>query len=120
MVIEISNSTIKWIIIYLCSQFATSVPSNGIFAASAFNLRSNQLGAILIENTDNSCDSGTFVINRGERILLTINALCYVYCLEERCDVWGVIIPEEGAASVVIFHSLSVLYDILFDNYIKD
>ena len=120
VIIEISNSSAKCVLTYSSSEFASSVLSTGVFTTAAFDLRPDQFGVIEIEDADDSCDSTTPVINRGDRIMLTINASACFFGLEERADVWGTIYPEEGASAMFDFRIPSVLSDTVFDMYIRD
>jgi flagellin FlaB len=120
VIVEISNTTTKCILSYCSSQFISTMPANGIFSASAFDLRPDQFGLIEIEDADNSCDSSTPIITRGDRLMITINASACFFGLPQRCEAWGSIHPENGAYSSFKFRVPSVLTDSVYDMYVKD
>ena len=119
-IIEISNSTTKCVLTYDSSQFSSSVSSNGVFSTSSFSLGPDNFGIIEIEDADGSCSSNTPAINRGDRIMLTINASVCFFGLAERTDVWGTIFSEEGASASFAFRTPSSYSDTVYDMFIKD
>jgi flagellin FlaB len=110
-IVEISNSSVKCILKYIGTStnpnFASSPSSNGIFqttdSVGMFNQRANSFGVIEIVDKDNSCSATSPVINRGDMVLLCINLSACFWGLDERADVWGTIIPEEGASVLFQF-----------------
>jgi flagellin FlaB len=116
-VIEISNSTAKCILGYSSSDFQASVSANGVFGTAAFDLRPDQFGVIELEDADNSCTFQTPVINRGDKVMLTVNLSACFFGLEERCDVWGMVIPEDGSPGIYGFRTPASYTDDVYDLY---
>jgi len=110
--IEISDTVMKNVLRYESTEFHDTTEINGnIFNATFFNaLDATHFGVIVLEDGDNSCAQATPVINRGDKVLLTINCSAgAVFGSEvgERTDVWGLIQPEEGAPGVFAFRTPS-------------
>ncbi|MFH1101675.1 MAG: flagellin, partial [Methanobacteriota archaeon] len=117
-VIEISNTTSKAILNYSgTTDYATSVANGGVFATSAFELAAYQFGVIELEDADGSSSGATPVINRGDKVMLTINLSACFWGLEERCDVWGQVIPEEGSPAFFAFRTPPAYTDTVYDLY---
>ncbi len=110
-ILEISNSTVKCILKYIGTttnpNFAENVDATGVFQTtdtySMFRQRANSFGIIQIEDADNSCSATNPVINRGDMIMLCINLSACFWGVDERTDVWGTIMPEEGAIALFEF-----------------
>jgi flagellin FlaB len=116
-VIEISNSTVKCILGYSSGDFQGSVGTEGVFGTAAYDLRPDQFGVIELEDADNSCSSSNPVINRGDKIMLTVNLSACFFGLEERCDVWGMVIPEDGSPGIFGFRTPASYTDTVYDLY---
>jgi len=124
IVIEISNSDVKSILTYNTGEpeFVSSVPSNGIFSSTdgannIFEQESTTFGIIELEDADNSCGADTPVINRGDMVMICINAsACFNGC-SARTDIWGTIIPEGGSISMFSFRVPGLGSDTVFDLY---
>ncbi len=113
--IEISNSTVKCVLTYDSSQYASSVDTGGIFSCNVFDLGPTSFGLIVIEDSDSSCDVNIPIINEGDRIMLSINASHCFWGLPERTDVWGRILIEEGAFGEFAFRTPSTYKDVIYD-----
>ena len=116
-VIEISNSTAKCILAYSSGDFQSSVDTDGVFGTDAFNLRPDQFGVIELEDADDSCTSTSAVINRGDKVMLTVNLSACFFGLQERCDVWGMVIPEDGSPGIFGFRTPASFTDTVYDLY---
>jgi flagellin FlaB len=104
--LEISDSTTKYILNYSTSHFASSPSTSGIFSTAVFStLTQDDFGIIELEDADDSCDGTNPIINRGDKILLTMNASTTFgnNGIDVRTDIWGRVIPEEGAAGFIQF-----------------
>ena len=116
-VIELTNSTVKCILTW-DTTYASAVSGSGVFATNAFDLGPDDFGIIVLEDADGSCGSSTPVINRGDKVMLTVNLTACFHGLSERTDVWGTIIPEEGAPGAFAFRTPpSIAADTVFDLY---
>ena len=124
-IIEISNSTKKCVLNYTSNtnrDFAAAVATGGVFAttdvSSLFDQLPNGFGIIELEDADSSCGATMPVINRGDRVMLTINCSAIFWGLSERTDVWGMVIPEDGAPAVFAFRTpASYAADTVYDLY---
>ncbi len=74
-----------------------------VFGFSYADLTTEQFGILVLEDADSSISRFNPVINRGDKVMLIINA---VACfggngIVERADVYGWIYPEHGSPGVV-------------------
>jgi len=112
-VLQLSNSTIKCVLSYDSSQFATSPSSSGLFSTDVFNLTASEFGIIVLEDADGSCQNTSPVINHGDKIALTVNVSTAFGGLPVRTYVWGQVMPEEGAPGIISFTTpASYVYDV--------
>ena len=128
-VIEVSDSSRKCILAYNGNDpdYASAVHQNGVFATPddsdgtkmMLGQGANTFGIIELEDADGSCDATNPVINRGDKVMLTVNlTACFSDGgVSERSDVWGMVIPEEGAAGSFGFRTPASYTDDVFDLY---
>ena len=118
VVLELSDSSSKRILSYDSTKFAASPDVGGVFSTTtAFSsLAASKFGIIEIRDPDSSCSASTPVINHGDKVLLTVNATAtFGSELSERTDVWGRVVPEEGAPGVVAFRTPASYTDTVYD-----
>jgi archaeal flagellin FlaB len=93
------------------SPYVANLSINGnLFAdASYVGLDANEFGVIVLEDADGSCTATTPVINRGDKVILTVNVgdSDGFNTVEERTDVSGSVIPEEGSPGIIAFRTPS-------------
>ena len=105
-VVELSDSASKNILIY---AGATAFDDTGDISGDIFtgdpwtNADATQFGLIVLEDADGSVTESNPVINAGDHVIVTIDANSAFGYLTTRTDVFGEIIPEEGAPGVVAF-----------------
>lgn len=118
-VMEISDTSTKVLLKYPGSvHFASSASGSGVFSTSGvFNITGTEFGIIELEDADNSCSGDQPVINRGDLVMLTVNCTACFDNLSARTDVWGQVIPEEGAPAVFAFRVPASLTDTVYDLY---
>jgi len=118
-VVQISDTTKKCVLGQYQSAFSTSVGASGVFSESAvFNLSGSQFGIIVLEDADGSCNTASSpVINRGDCVMITVNTSACFSGIDPRDDVWGEIIPEEGAPAVFSFRVPASLVDAIYRLY---
>jgi archaeal flagellin FlaB len=105
-VVELSDSSTKNLLTYDSGTFTDTSGINGdIFAAGNFISSAVQFGLIVLEDADGSCTYLNPVINRGDHVLITINASSAFGGggLATRTDIFGLVIPEEGSPGVISF-----------------
>jgi len=117
MVIELSDSTNKYILAYLDTNWFATPHINGTFETAAFDGTAMEFGVIVLEDADDSCQQANPVINRGDHVLLTISADACFGGLLERTDIWGMVIPESGAPGVFAFRTPASYPDTIYDLY---
>ena len=112
-IMQLSNSTVKCVLSYDSSQFASAPSSSGLFSTNAFNLAASNFGIIVLEDADGSCTSSSPVINQGDKVALTVNVTAAFGGLPVRTFVWGQVMPEEGAPGIISFTTpASYVYDV--------
>ncbi len=123
-VIELSDSATKLLLSYNSADtqnFASAVSStNGrIFSnwTITWDMDNEEFGIIVLEDADTSISVTTPVINRGDSVLLCVNTTACFSGIDPRDDVWGQIIPEEGAFGPFSFRVPSSLSDTVYDLY---
>jgi flagellin FlaB len=116
-VIEISNSSAKCILSYDGSQFKPVVDDTGVFGTDSFDLRPDRFGIIKLQDADNSCSDSAPVINRGDKVMLTINLSACFFGLSGRTDVWGMVILEDGAPGIYAFRTPTAYTASIYDLY---
>jgi len=120
--IEISDSTMKNVLTYESADFYNKSEINGDLFGSFFdNIGAQSFGVIVLEDADSTCTWDSPVLNRGDKVALSIHCASgkvFNGKLGERTDVWGMIQPEDGAAGVFGFRSpASYAGDSVFDLY---
>jgi len=116
-VVEISNSANKYILSYDSTSWAWKPDDAGVFATAAFPVATNLFGVIVLEDADGSCLAANPVINRGDHVLLTLSSLTIFGGLTERTDIWGRVIPENGAPGVFAFRTPASFSETVYDLY---
>ena len=104
-VVEISDSSTKNFLTYDDSTYEDSVDIDGdLFAYDHFTADNTHFSIIVLEDADGSCDSETSaVINSGDYVMLGVNTSSCFTGLSVREDIWGLVLPEEGAPGVINF-----------------
>jgi len=120
--IEISDTVIKNVLKYENTEHHNKSEINGDMFTSTFfdGLTSQTFGILIIEDADGSCTWTSPVINRGDKVMLTIQlGASYTFNRElpERTDVWGMIQAEDGAPGVFAFRSPTSYNDQVMDLY---
>jgi archaeal flagellin FlaB len=120
--VEFSDTTTKCILMYLSTEFNLKSTINGdLFAAGFFdNCNGTRFGVIVLEDADSSLSAATPVLNRGDKVMLTIDAVDTFTGsgIDPRDDVFGLLQPEEGAPAVFSFRApSSIAGDTVFDLY---
>jgi len=122
-VIECSDSSTKIVMNYTTTLWYLNPDPAGIFATAAFGGSAKSFGVIVLEDADHSCTSTNPVINRGDHVVLTISpARAFPSTSgnsgwQERSDIWGMVIPEDGAAGIFAFRTPASFSETIYDLY---
>jgi flagellin FlaB len=106
-VLELSDGSNKYILSFDTTPVFASAPAiGGIFDTDVFDdLTNAEYGIIVLQDADTSATGTNPVMNRGDKMILTVNATATFSGLSERTQVSGRIVPEEGAAGIVSFRT---------------
>jgi len=114
--VEISNTNKKIILNYTDSFYSKPSGLNDIFSASVFPNTGGvgdgtRFGILVLEDADNSVSQTHPIINRGDKVCICINTTGCFNSIAERTDVWGTVVPENGAACDFEFRTPSTYSD---------
>lgn len=120
--IEITDSDTKVILNYTSSYYSKPNGQNNIFGAAVFpnyggTGDATQFGILVLEDGDGSISSSNPVINLGDKVYLCINATGVFSDIAERTDIWGMVVPEEGAPGVIQFTTPGTYADSVMELY---
>ncbi len=102
-VIELSDSNNKFIVRYGDALTNISSVNGSIFEVTDFG-DATTFDIIVLQDADDSCLEATPVVNFGDHVVIAINASAvFGSSVPPRQDVFGLIIPEEGAFGVIGF-----------------
>ncbi len=105
--VELSNSSVKLVLSYSSTDFIdTGSIGADLFTETHYSgLSSSEFSIIVLEDADGSCTASSPVINRGDKVLLTVYTNAGFSDIAERTDIWGSVIPEEGSAGIIAFRT---------------
>jgi len=107
-VIELSNSSAKIILKYSDNLLNITDVDGDIFNAAGFTGADvTHFSIIVLQDADSSCTEDTPIINFGDHVILAINTSAIFGGLAPRTDVFGQVIPEEGAPGIIGFKTPS-------------
>lgn len=122
----ISNGTTQYVLSTnnTLPVFANISDNNSVFSkttqshselSTVFDLPANEFGIIIVTDYDNTCTETTPGINKGDKVMLTVNLSALFNGLPGRTKVWGRIIPEEGAPGIFDFETPKCFTDTVID-----
>ena len=117
-ILELSDESNKYILTYDQNNFAAAPAVTGVFSTAAFaTLTADDFGIIELEDADGSCAAATPVINRGDKVLITVNTSTTFGSggIASRINIWGRTVPEEGAPGIIAFRTPSSLTDEVYE-----
>ena len=120
-VLELTDGSTKVVLSYGYTGefFNSSVDADAdLFGTGNISqLTNEQFGVIVLEDPDTSLSQYAPVINRGDKIVLTVDlTACFPAAgIGERTEVWGSIIPEIGSAGVISFNTPASYADTVYD-----
>jgi len=104
-IVEISDSTNKFILIYGDSRCLAADVNGDLFAVSNFG-DSTTFDLIVLQDADSSCGETTPVINFGDHVVVAIDAdgiFTTNSGITPRSDVFGMVVVEEGSPGIIGF-----------------
>jgi len=120
--LEISDTDQKVIMNYTTSYHSSPSGYDDIFSAAVFpddehpygninNRDGTQFGLLVLEDSDNSVTKTLPVMNRGDKVCICINTTGVFNDIAKRSNIWGTLVPEEGAACDFEFRTPSTYSD---------
>jgi archaeal flagellin FlaB len=105
VVVKMSNGS-KLCLLSWDTSFALAPSASGLFStANMFDIGADDFGIIVIEDADGSCTASNPVINKGDKVVLTVNLSACFGGLASREDLEGMVIPEMGSPGVFLFRT---------------
>ena len=102
-VIELSNSTAKFLLNYNNGFTNITTVNGSIFDVAEFGSPTT-FAVIVLQDADGSLSDANPVLNYGDHVALAIDVdLVFGSSISPRTDVFGLVIPEEGAYSTIGF-----------------
>jgi len=122
-IIMITEGTTKVLLAYDfadSNHFNASVnTSDGdVFGFMYDDLTNMEFGIMVLEDADSSLTQFSPVINRGDKVMLFVDAAaCFTTNsgIEERVEVFGFIYPEHGSPGVISFRTPASYSDTIYD-----
>ena len=114
--LEIANTDEKYVLAYHSAAFNGAPATGGVFDTDSFELNATQFSIIELKDPDSSCAESTPVINRGDKVLITVNLTSTMGAgLATRKEIWGRVVPEEGAPGIISFRTPASYSDTVYD-----
>jgi len=101
-VVEISDSSSKYILRYGSAVTTTSNVDGSVFDVSNFG-DADDYDIIVLQDADSSCSSSNPVINFGDHVILAVDSNAVFSGISPRTDVFGMVVSEEGAPGIIGF-----------------
>ena len=124
-IIILSDGTTKAVLLYNgwtdATHYNSSVDTDDaqLFGTGTWSdLTNEEFGIIVLLDVDSSCLQTTPIINKGDKVLLTIrceSGATFGREIPERTDVLGRIVPEVGSPGVISFTTPPAYNDAIFD-----
>jgi flagellin FlaB len=119
--VELSDSNSKKLLNYSQTYYAEPDGQDDIFSASVFPDYAGaagdayQFGLLVIEDADLSMAAATPVMNRGDKAYICVNTTGTHNDIAERTEMWGMVVPEEGAPGMISFTTPASYTDNVMD-----
>jgi len=122
--ILITDGTTKALLTYYgwsdADLFNASVDADGqLFGTGNWsNLTNDYFGIIVLEDADGSCTQTNPVINKGDKVVLTVRCSAtqlFGAEIPERTNLYGQIIPEVGSSGIISFMTPASYNDVVYD-----
>jgi len=116
-IVEISDSTVKYILIYGGDTCDDADVNGDLFGVGNFG-DANDFDIVVLQDADSSCTSSTPIINFGDHVVVAIDAdgvFTTNTGILPRTEVSGMVIVEEGSPGIVGFMTPSSYSDTVME-----
>jgi len=116
-VVEISDSTVKYVLRYGGATCIASAVNGDVFAVSNFG-DADDFDLIALQDADGSCTSSTPIINFGDHVMVAIDAdgiFTSNSGISPRTVVSGMVVVEEGSPGIIGFTTPSSYSDTVME-----
>ena len=124
-IIILSDGTTKCVLLYHgwteATHYNSSVDTDDgqLFGTGTWtDLTNEEFGIIVLQDEDQSCLQTTPIINKGDKVVLTIrcdSGGAFGREIPERTDVFGRVVPEVGSPGIISFTTPPAYNDGIFD-----
>jgi len=91
------------------------IPESHPDLSTVFDLPSHEFGVIIVTDHDNTCTATMPGINKGDKVMLTVNLTALFDGVSERTRIWGRVVPEQGSPGIFDFVTPSGFQDTIID-----
>jgi flagellin FlaB len=86
-----------------------------VFGVNYSDLTNEEFGILVLRDPDSSLSRYSPVINRGDKVILTVDTNECFSDIGERTDVFGYVYPEHGSPGVISFRTPASYSDTVYD-----
>ena len=102
-IIEISDSSNKYVLRYGDTLTNISSVDGDIFGTATWPSSGTDFYIIVLQDADESVNETTPILNFGDHVILAVDSDTVFGGIAPRTDVFGLVIPEEGAPGIIGF-----------------
>lgn len=98
-------------------HFNSTVGSDdgSVFGVNYSDLTNEEFGILVLNDPDTSLSRYSPVMNRGDKVILTVDTNACFTNIGERTDVFGYVYPEHGSPGVISFRTPASYSDTIYD-----
>lgn len=115
-VLEISDSSTKHIVRYGNTLTSIDSLSGDLFDGASWPTSDSEFYVVVFQDADDSCSQDNPVINFGDHVVVAVNTTAvFTTGISPSTDVFGLVVPEIGAAGIIGFKSPSSFADTVME-----
>ena len=121
-IIMLSDGSTKVLLMYdfadpQAGHFNATVGTDdgNVFGVNYSDLLNEEFGILVLNDPDSSLSRYSPVMNRGDKVILTVDANACFGEITERTEVFGKVYPEHGSPGVISFRTPASYSDTIYD-----